>query len=521
MKSLWKFTAVLFLSSAVMVMLSVGAYTASIFDRSQIPWPYIDVMAYPYFAKCDGIAGALGGTDDFVALQNAGNDAIASGEAMMLPAGRVCNFGTGLTYTFLSAKTLAPSISIIGQAGSGISPRLQYTGTGDAITITSGVGGQQIYNVTLKNFQLWGALAAPAGRAINCVLCNQPVLENLQIFGLQNISTQTWGFTTAFDMTSAAGLQARNVGWNDVNVGMKLVNAVDVNVQGGFTFGANIDYQMGGNMIGIWIVNGVNYEGQNIFMDWDESLTPATLDEAFNVHVENNYLLFGLFPSGPNQALRVNNIGTNELLLQNIIFKGNNIYCPAPSCASASQPFNLSASGTSAFVTVSLTLEGNWIFGWPVGAVTGNNLGIQPTLINNQDLQTNFLPQLQDVYGTTSPILSRYLWWANGAQANVLQQGPVAETNVVKEVTTNYTATLYDSLILASGVAPTTITIPVGLGSPTSSPRWDVIDTGTHTVTVVCSSGQMNNNSGVALSPGSSPGNGYTFWTDGTNCWAH
>jgi hypothetical protein len=509
------FTKILF--SLLFLLCALPTKAQSQLSTSDIPWPYIDVTAYPYFAKCDGV------TDDSVALQAAGNAAIATGNTMQLPEGstssgnaRVCLFGTTLNFTKNSLATLYPSISIRGGGNNGIATILKYTGTGDALVISSGVTDQYIYNVDLENFQLWGAASAPAGRAIVCQYCDQVNIRNVQIFGLQNYVAQVWGFTVGFDLSNNGGTVVSDSTWTDTNVGMKLVNAVNVIVKGGGAGGNNIDFLMGGSNTDVIIRDGWDYERQNFFMDWDDSLVPGSFVAAYNIEVLNNYMLLG-GSTWANTALKVNNLSTNIFEGQNVVFEGNNIYC-SNECTASTQPFNLSFSSTTyPGSNLSLTIEKNWIWGWPngIGAVTANDPKIQVSLINNQDLQTDFDPQLSDAQGTGSYIFSRYLWWnPNTGATGVLLQGPMTMSTPYKVITSSYTLTQFDSWINVNCSGSCTVTIPHAMVGE----RWDVQNTTGNTVILVCDSGQINNESNVTFT---NVNMGFSVTADGTNCWAH
>jgi len=359
------------------------------------PLPWIDVTAVPYNAKCDGH------TDDSAALQAAGNAAIAAGAIMQLPTAGTCIFGTTLTFTHNSPDTLLPSIHI---RGGGISTILKYTGTGNAIVITSGVSGHFIYNPTLEHFQLWGGLAAPAQTAIQCQYCNQGVITDVQVYGLQNYDAQLWGFTVGFDLTNAAGMAISSSGFNDCNVGMKLLGTELSTITGGFGEGVNISFLMGtggGGLSdsGVYIINGLNYETQNYFMVWNDTMGTPTVSSAEGVYVLNNTIVFDQDGGGsgytPNQVLNVLNSSGSTIQLKNIVFSNNFFYCNT----TCSYAFNLSmASGGDPFIN-RLTINGNVLYGFTTAGLTANNSVITGLWSNNinENIST---PTLTAVTGT-------------------------------------------------------------------------------------------------------------------------
>jgi hypothetical protein len=355
------------------------------------PIPEMDVMAYG--AKCDNA------TDDFAALQLAGNASIASSGIMTLPPGRYCKFNTGLVFT--------GAIHIRGATAFGPGEsNLIYGGTGNAITIQN--GSSIIYNVNLENFDL-GSVNAAAQTGIYCNKCYQYFVTNVYVYGEGNVITQQWGWQIGFDIENCAGMVFNNVWTSDINNGIKINNSPNFNMNEGVFYGENIDYLIGGNSQGIWIHDLDVAEAQNYFMVIDDTVTPGLifLD---GVTVENNYILFDQAGGSsntyqPNWVLKFNNTGSNEIYAPGMTFRDNFILCPNSACSSApatppNYAFNLSNTSSSAGSIVNLTVQRNIIDTYASGGLTANSTKIRVNWTDNFNTLADGLTPNTDVNGT-------------------------------------------------------------------------------------------------------------------------
>lgn len=461
-----------------LVLLTAAASTPIIFSRSQIPWPYIDVMAYPYFAKCDGV------TDDSTALQQAINASPVLHETVILPPGRTCSYSTTLrsSAAFSMSVAGAPSAASSGGAFSATQTILKYTGSGDGIVIQN--GSNIIYNVNLSGFVLENVQVA--GRGIACINCFQYYPDGILVQGNQNFTVPVFGWAVAFDMTGDSGVTANAISWSDVGVGVKLSNFADGN------FSQNVAYANGtnfliGNSTQVWIHDGA-FEAMNYFAAADDTqIAGLKIDEGFYVY-NNNILLDQAGASSivytPQNVLYVNNIVGTELYASNWVFSNNNLSCPSVTCT-ATYAFNLSMAGSGSLLT--LEIDRNWADTFSTSLVSSNSNSISVNTVLNQNLKADGATPNLDFTGT-----GIFNGW-------VFTSGNLTATSAMSEIFANSTP------------ATLTITLPVNL----LGHRVHVVNTGTNTVNLVCSSGNMSGASQQTLGGG----HGVAIVADGTNCW--